>query len=144
MISFILPAYNEELVLGRTLATLTAAATAVGEQYEIVVVDDASDDRTAAIALEYEARVVSVHLRQIAAVRNAGVREAKGDILVFLDADTILPESTLRAALSALGEGAIEAVFDDDVALGCEVVEDFRREGLVGVRHGYSCGGGCH
>ena len=122
MISFILPAYNEELVLGRTLATLTTAATAVGEPYEILVVDDASDDRTATIAEEHQARVVAVHLRQIAAVRNAGVREAKGEILVFLDADTILPEATLRAALGALSDGAIgggaRVFFDDSLSLG--------------------------
>jgi glycosyltransferase involved in cell wall biosynthesis len=47
MISFIIPAYNEEQLLGRTLAALTAAAQALGP-YEIVVVDDASTDRTGA------------------------------------------------------------------------------------------------
>ena len=47
MISFIVPAYNEERLLGPTLDALHAAAQAVGESYELVVVDDGSTDRTA-------------------------------------------------------------------------------------------------
>lgn len=51
MISFIIPAYNEERLLGATLLALHAAARAVGEPYEVIVADDASADRTAAVAL---------------------------------------------------------------------------------------------
>jgi glycosyltransferase involved in cell wall biosynthesis len=55
---------------------------------------------------ERRARVVDVQLRKISAVRNAGAGEAKGDIFFFIDADTQLPEATLRAALAALDSGA--------------------------------------
>lgn len=107
MISFIVPAYNEELLLPRTLERLLASAQAVREPFEVIVVDDGSTDRTAAIAQGFGARVVGVKLRNIGAVRNAGAREARGELLVFVDADTLLPEAALRAALATVRAGAV-------------------------------------
>jgi glycosyltransferase involved in cell wall biosynthesis len=121
MISFVVPAHNEEALLARTLASIHVAAKAAGADYELIVVDDASTDCTAQIALEHGARVVRVAARQISAVRNAGAREATGDLLVFVDADTILPPETLAAALAALRAGAIgggaRIAFDEPVPL---------------------------
>ena len=57
MISFVVPVYNEERLIGATLLALRDAATASGEPYEILVVDDASTDRTASIAA-FQAGVV--------------------------------------------------------------------------------------
>ena len=111
MISFVIPAHNEERLIGRTLQSINAAARGVGRPYQIVVADDASSDRTAEVAREHGARVVTIQRRQIAAARNAGAREALNDlncnVLFFLDADTCLPEATLRAALDALASGAV-------------------------------------
>ncbi len=106
-ISFIIPAYNEERLLGRTLSAIDQAAQALGEPSEVIVVDDASTDRTAAIAREHRARVVSVRCRQIAATRNAGAREAAGGMFVFVDADTMVTEAAVRAAIAAMREGAV-------------------------------------
>jgi glycosyltransferase involved in cell wall biosynthesis len=107
VISFIVPAYNEELLLGRTLSALHAAAQAIGESYELIVADDASTDRTAAIAEANGARLVRVAHRKIAATRNSGAREAKGDLLIFVDADTVVNEPVVRAALQAVRDGAV-------------------------------------
>jgi glycosyltransferase involved in cell wall biosynthesis len=107
LISFIVPAYNEELLLPATLRALHGAAQAAGEAYEIVVVDDASTDRTAAVAQELGARVVPVAHRQIAATRNAGGRAAKGEFLIFVDADTLVDAPVVRAAVQALRDGAV-------------------------------------
>jgi glycosyltransferase involved in cell wall biosynthesis len=107
MISFIIPAYNEELLLPRTLKAIHSAARAVGADYEIVVVDDGSTDRTVEIAQQHGARVVEINKRQIAAARNAGAREAQGDVFIFVDADTIVPHPLLASALAALREGAV-------------------------------------
>jgi glycosyltransferase involved in cell wall biosynthesis len=106
MISFIIPAYNEELLLGATLAAVRAAARAAGEAYEIVVADDASTDATAAVAERGGARVVTVAHRQIAATRNAGARAAAGDWFIFVDADTLVNEAVVRGAARALRGGA--------------------------------------
>jgi glycosyltransferase involved in cell wall biosynthesis len=105
MISFIIPAYNEEQYLGATLRALDNAARDVREPFEIIVVDDASTDRTAAIAREHQARVVAVGNRQIAATRNAGARAASGDVLFFVDADTLANAAAIRAGLRALRRG---------------------------------------
>lgn len=103
MLSFIVPAYNEEFELPATLAAIKAAAK--DRSHEIIVVDDASTDATAEIAKNAGARVVPINRRQIAAARNAGALIAKGDILFFVDADTRINEKHVRDAIGALDAG---------------------------------------
>lgn len=126
MVSFIIPAYNEERLLGPTLFALHAAGQATGEPYEVIVVDDASTDGTAAVAEAHNARVVRVAHRQIAATRNSGAKEAKGDRFIFVDADTIVNEAVVRAALDALHDGAVgggaEVKFDGNLPLYARVL----------------------
>jgi glycosyltransferase involved in cell wall biosynthesis len=107
MISFVVPAHNEESLIAHTLVSIHAAARGSAGPYEIVVVDDASTDGTAGLARRHGARVVSVTCRQIGAARNAGARAARGDIFIFVDADTSVPAGTLRASLDALQSGAV-------------------------------------
>lgn len=95
--SFIIPAYNEEALIGRTLDTLRESAAHLQAGFEIVVANDDSTDRTPEIAREKGARIIDVKKRQIAAVRNAGASIATGEIFVFVDADTIVPANTLLA-----------------------------------------------
>ncbi len=107
MISFVIPAHNEEAYLPATLDALLAAADAVRCPYEVIVVNDASTDGTGEVARRRGVRVVDVDYRQIAATRNAGVRVAAGDTLFFVDADTQANEAAIRAGLSALEQGAV-------------------------------------
>jgi glycosyltransferase involved in cell wall biosynthesis len=78
-----------------TLEHLSRASDRLGvcrdEEVEVIVVDNASTDRTAEIALASGARVVPVPEHNIGRVRNAGASAAAGDLLVFLDADTVVP-----------------------------------------------------
>lgn len=106
-VAIVVPAWNEEAVIAQTLGQLREVADALGRPYELVVVDDASTDRTAALAEAAGARVVRVEKRQIAAVRNAGARATRAPYLVFVDADTWVPETVLRHALLELDAGAI-------------------------------------
>jgi glycosyltransferase involved in cell wall biosynthesis len=107
VISFIVPAFNEATLLGATVDALHAAAGALGETYEVLVVDDASTDATAHIALRHRATVVSVNYRHIAATRNAGARAASGDLFIFVDADTIASSAVTAAAVAAMRSGAV-------------------------------------
>ena len=105
MLSFIVPAYNEEHELPRALASIRRAAEAAHQRFEIIVADDASTDGTAEIAKAAGAIVVPVRFRQIAATRNAGARAAQGDVLFFIDADTWISPVHVAGALAALEAG---------------------------------------
>jgi glycosyltransferase involved in cell wall biosynthesis len=107
MLSFIVPAHNEEHELPGSLLSIRAAAEASKQPFEIVVVDDDSTDATAEVAKAAGAIVAPVNYRQIAAVRNAGARAARGDILFFVDADTLISPEHVTGALDALVAGCI-------------------------------------
>ena len=107
VISFVVPAHNEEAYIGDTLRILRASAEELGEPFEVIVVDDASTDRTAELARATGAIVHAVDRRQIAAVRNAGAGVARGDVLIFVDADTHVNAETMRQTMRALAGGAV-------------------------------------
>ena len=90
-VSIVVPAFNEEKLLAQSLAAIRAASAAFarrGWDVELIVCDNNSTDRTAAIAREAGAMVVFEPLNQISRARNAGAAHAHGDWLVFIDADS--------------------------------------------------------
>lgn len=102
-----IPAFNEADALPDTLDTLHAnLLAACGTDYEIVVVDNASTDATAALALAHRARVVHEPHRQISRARNTGARHTAGDYLLFVDADTWPDTTLLGRTLAELERGA--------------------------------------
>jgi glycosyltransferase involved in cell wall biosynthesis len=107
MISFIVPAHNEEAWVGRCVAAIRSGLESLGEPHEIIVVDDASNDATATIARQQGAQVIRVEHRQIAATRNAGARQARGDIFFFVDADTLVDAAAIQSALRGVRAGAV-------------------------------------
>lgn len=87
MISFILPTLNEERILGDTLRRLQSGLCL---DAEIIVSDGGSTDRTRQIALRLGVSVIEDsggHRKNIPGGKNAGAEHAKGDLLIFLDAD---------------------------------------------------------
>jgi glycosyltransferase involved in cell wall biosynthesis len=107
VLSFIVPAFNEELELPSTIAAIGVAAASANQDYELIVVDDASTDATAEIARKAGAQLVSINRRQIAAARNAGANIARGEILFFVDADTRINVAHIVDALAALKDGVV-------------------------------------
>jgi glycosyltransferase involved in cell wall biosynthesis len=104
--SIIIPAYNEEEYLPLTLESLIKSMNAVSKyKGEIIVTDNNSTDRTAAIAEEHGARVVFEEHRQISRARNAGAKSASGKYLIFVDSDTLISPSLLEKTLNALTSG---------------------------------------
>ena len=106
-ISFVIPAHNEEAELPKTLESIHFAASNLGCDYEIVLVDDGSTDATAIIGEKFGSQVISIDRRQIAAARNAGARAARGDIFVFVDADTHITSEHVRGVMGALDSGCV-------------------------------------
>jgi glycosyltransferase involved in cell wall biosynthesis len=107
MISFVIPAHNEEAWVGRSISAIRSALESIGEEYEIIVVDDASSDATTSMARQQGAQVIRVEHRQIAATRNAGASQAHGDILFFVDADTLVNAQAVQSALRSIRAGAV-------------------------------------
>lgn len=107
MISFIVPAYNEESYIEATLQAIHESGKKIQIEYEIIVANDASTDQTQAIAEKNGACVITAFNRQIAATRNSGAGAAKGDIFIFIDADTLINEKVIVAALNAVKNGAV-------------------------------------
>ena len=116
-ISVIVPAYNEERYIGATLNSLNCAKECLlkreGRSTEIVVVDNGSTDSTASIALASGAKVIEESQHNIARVRNVGANAANGNVLVFIDADVIVPESLLwRIAEAMKSEDCVGGAVD--------------------------------
>ncbi len=116
MISFIIPAHNEERWIAKCLGSIREAMKAVAEPYEVIVVDDASTDSTPELVRQLGVRTLRVEHRKISAVRNAGARAAGGEHFFFVDADTQINERAVLAALAVLRAGAAGGgcVFDFD------------------------------
>ena len=90
-VSVVVPAFNEERGLASALNSIRQAMTAfddLGWSSELIVCDNNSTDRTAAIAREQGAEVVFEPVNQISRARNTGADHASGDWLVFVDADS--------------------------------------------------------
>lgn len=112
--SIIVPAYDVAPYIGQTLASAAisaacASATTIGGAGEIVVVDDASTDGTAAVVRHFAAaspvpvRVVRLAVNGGAgAARNAGARAARGEVLFFLDGDDLYLPTHVMKCLDAL------------------------------------------
>lgn len=93
-ISIIVPAYNASATLSRCLEAIHASSV---PGMEIIVVDDGSSDSTCAIAKEFGVRLLQTGSRQgPAGARNQGVEHANGEILMFIDADVVVQETTIQ------------------------------------------------
>jgi rSAM/selenodomain-associated transferase 2 len=113
LFSIIMPVLNEAEVLEDQLVHLTHQCT--GHTYELLIVDGGSSDETVAIAQHY-GRVIHAP-RGRAKQMNAGAEEARGDVLLFLHADTKLPDDAVCAIEKALASpevvgGAFRLCFD--------------------------------
>lgn len=99
-VSVIIPAHN---AAGTLAASIEAALASRYPHFEVIVIDDASDDETSAIAARYPCRLVRLpQRRRAAAARNAGAETATGEILFFTDADCQLEPDALALAVEAL------------------------------------------
>jgi glycosyltransferase involved in cell wall biosynthesis len=100
LISVVIPCYNQGRFLGQAIASVADSSHA---HVEIVVVDDGSSDDTRDVARAFpEVRYFAQPNGGLAAARNRGFRESRGDLLLFLDADDRLAPNALDIALAAL------------------------------------------
>lgn len=105
--SVIIPAHNEEKYVGKCLHFIKEAAEyAKPCEVQMIVVANRCTDRTAAVARRHGAEVViDEESRCISAVRNTGLRAAKGEIVVTIDADSVMTKTSLAEIRQLLGSG---------------------------------------
>lgn len=115
-ISVVIPAFNEEACIAACLRAVRTSTADAGP-VEVVVVDNNSTDATAALAAREGARVVFEAENRISKARNAGGRAARGDWILFIDADSLLSPALFRAIrarmdLPGVGGGGALVEFD--------------------------------
>jgi hypothetical protein len=108
-ISVIVPARNAAATLGACLASIRDASAPTGP-IELVVADNGSTDRTAAVATDAGATVVSLPGLRVSAVRNRAARQTRAPILAFIDADHVLGKEWFLAARRLMAEPQIAAI----------------------------------
>jgi len=102
VISFCIPARNEEKNLPQTIKAIQKACAKAKTEFEIIICNNNSTDDTEKIAKKLGAKVVPLPEPNISKSRNTAAQAAKGDILIFVDADTILKDTVVAETLAAL------------------------------------------
>jgi glycosyltransferase involved in cell wall biosynthesis len=105
LFSIVIPAHNEEALLGELLRSIRVSASTAGlhpDSVQLIVADNASTDATARIAREHGATTVTVPARGIAQARNGGAIVARAPCLCFVDADSRVHPETLEKLRNAL------------------------------------------
>ncbi|MFC2091511.1 glycosyltransferase [Elusimicrobiota bacterium] len=103
--SIIIPAHNEEAYIGKCLDSIDRASVSFPEDVEIIVVINRCDDTTEDIAIARGARIVHEDAKNLAIIRNAGAKIASADIIVTIDADSLMSQETLTRIDCALKSG---------------------------------------
>ncbi|MEM5779274.1 MAG: glycosyltransferase [Candidatus Aenigmatarchaeota archaeon] len=101
LVSIVIPSLNEEKYIGRTLASIKNQSY---KNCEVILVDGNSKDRTREIARRYGCKVIVEKRRGIGLARNIGANLAKGEILLFLDADTEIEKDFLEILVKRIKE----------------------------------------
>ncbi len=101
LVSIIIPAYNEEKYIEPTLKAIKSQTY---RNIELIVVDNNSADNTVKIAKKYADRVVVEKKQGVTYARNRGAKEAKGEILLFVDADTVLEKRCIEEIVRAFSD----------------------------------------
>lgn len=123
LISVIIPTLNEEKYLEQTINSIKNQD--YKGRYEIIVADGNSDDDTVRIARKNGARVILADKRGIAAGRNAGAKIAKGKILFFVDADTMLSFNTLSEVSKAFKNREVVGATCPIIPISCKASDFF-------------------
>ena len=106
LFSVIIPAHNEEKYIGKCLHSIRSASKYVKSgTVEIIVVANRCTDKTAAVAEHYNAKVIYNNDKCMSSIRNAGVRMASGEIIVTIDADSIMTKYSLLEIRELLESG---------------------------------------
>jgi len=104
-VSIVIPAYNEEGAIASSIHDVRKAMDDSGIEYELLIVNDGSTDRTGELAIEAGANVINLPENQgYGAALKAGIRRSKYETIVITDADGTYPAETIPIIIGELGE----------------------------------------
>ncbi len=104
-LSFVIPAYNEEAMLGSCLESVMREIQTRADACEVIVVNNASTDRTREVALSFSGvSVVDEPQKGLTCARAAGYAAAHGDLIANIDADTMLPPGWMDTVFHEFGK----------------------------------------
>jgi glycosyltransferase involved in cell wall biosynthesis len=104
-VSVVIPAFNEEAAIEESVRSVLSIMESTGREFELIVVDDGSSDRTGELAKAAGARTISLpENRGYGAALKAGIARSKHDIIVITDADGTYPPESIPVLLDELGE----------------------------------------
>lgn len=123
-VSIIIPAHNNEKTIGQTLESLKTLEYPRAK-IEIIVVDDASTDRTGKVALQHGCRVIKREKKGgCAPAKNTGVAQARNEIVAFIDADVFVTKDWLRELVAPFKDSSVGGV-------GGRIKNEFRKNNAL-------------
>lgn len=111
LVSIVIPAYNEQKNIEACLETILNQSY---NNYEVIVVDDGSTDKTIEIVQKYPVKLIKQSHQGPAKARNLGAKEAKGEILVFMDSDMTFEKNFIRELVTPIINGLFKGTFSKE------------------------------
>lgn len=140
--SIVIPARNEERYIRNCLNSIIVQSKSCKHSVEIIVVLNRCTDQTEDIAKEFGAKIVTSDAKNLAAIRNTGLRAAAGEILVTIDADSIMSDNMLDKIAKTMSRGNFVGggtmIIPERYSLG--IVVTGLLIAAVGLFHGISAG----
>jgi glycosyltransferase involved in cell wall biosynthesis len=127
MLSIIIPTLNEEQYLPKLLDSIKKQTF---KGYEVIIVDGNSEDRTKEVANSYKKKIKSLKFIQVKKInashqRNKGAELAKGSLLIFLDADGILPSNFIEGSLKELKKKNLDTAAVYIIPISKNIIDKF-------------------
>ncbi len=110
LVSILIPTYNEERYIGQTLKSISQLEHG-NFDIEVIVIDANSTDKTLRVVKEFNVNSISIERRGIGYARQMGLNKARGDIVAFTDADTVVPAQWLVRIVQELCKPSVAGVY---------------------------------
>jgi glycosyltransferase involved in cell wall biosynthesis len=104
-LSIIIPAHNEELFIESCIKSILENSQAFEINPEVIVVLNRCTDKTGEIAARFGATLINDDSRNLAKIRNAGIKKAKGEIIITIDSDSIMTKEYLSECITNIKSG---------------------------------------
>lgn len=128
--SIVIPVYNVEKYIKRTLDSIKNQTF---KDYEVIVVNDGSTDKSMDIVKKYDVKIINSKHVEVSEARNVGARQAKGDYLIFLDSDDWWDKNLLKEINNSLNNNPDLVRFQVRTVTDNNEITDYNEDEFVGL-----------